>query len=314
MRRIFAGFLASTAIFGGAMVSPSPAGSAPPEDYNAYVESESFQVSGTYQPLVGISSCGGAPESLFILWYAPGSANDYLWRLDDPSVDDHTSEPLPVNGVYEPIVGDFDGDGCDDIFWYAPGSARDYIWYGNAAGGFDSKSVTVNGTYRPVAANMSADDTDDVFWYAPGSGQEFIWDGHEDRTFTSHIGPTVNGDYLVATYYSTWMFHKPGPGQDYLWAGVVAGETAPAVNVAVDFDGSYIPLGGVSSIFLYGPGSAEDLAIVDVDEETFEPTTIPATINGTYVPGIRSPRASVVAFIWHAPGAATDHVWWGADS
>lgn len=314
MRRIFAGFLASTAIFGGAMVSPSPAGSAPPDDYSAYYASESFQVTGTYQPLVGVSGCGDAAESLFVLWYAPGSAADYLWRVGEASLDDRTSEPLSVDGVYEPILGDFDGDGCDDIFWYAPGSARDYIWYGNATGGFDSKSVTVNGAYRPVAANMSDDATDDVFWYAPGTGQEFIWDGHDDRTFTSHIGPTVNGDYLVAAYFSTWLFHKPGPGQDFIWAGVVAGETAPAFSAPVDLDGSYIPLGGLGSILLYGPGSAEDLAIVDVDEETLQPVTIPATINGTYVPGIRSPSASALAFIWHAPGAATDHVWWSTDS
>ena len=33
-----------------------------------------------------------------------------------------TREPVTVNGTYEPVVGDLDGDSADDIFWYARGS------------------------------------------------------------------------------------------------------------------------------------------------------------------------------------------------
>ena len=310
MRRIIAGLLASAVLLGGAVVTSAPAGSAPPDNYNDYMQSEAFQVSGSYQPLVGISDCVEGPTTLFILWYAPGSAADYLWRLADETVSSRTSEALPVNGVYEPVVGDFDGDGCDDIFWYAPGSAADYVWYGNADGGFDSKAVTVNGTYTPIVMAMSEDPTEDIFWYAPGSGQEFIWDGHEDRTFTSHVGPTVNGDYRVAVVYSSMLFHKPGPGQDYIWAGVLAGQPAPETDIPIDIDGSYVPLSGPDGVLLYGPGSADDRALVDVDEETGEVVTIPATINGTYVPGVRSHQASQYLYLWHAPGAASDHIWW----
>lgn len=27
-------------------------------------------------------------------------------------------------------IGDFDGDGADDLFWYGPGPLEDAIWYG----------------------------------------------------------------------------------------------------------------------------------------------------------------------------------------
>ncbi|WP_436795489.1 hypothetical protein [Actinospongicola halichondriae] len=313
MRRIIAGLLASVALIGGLVVSSAPAGSAPPDNYNERIHAQGFQVSGSYQPLVGLTSCVEDSESIFILWYAPGTAADYLWRIESADISGHTSEPLPINGVYEPLVGDFDGDGCDDIFWYAPGSGRDYIWYGSVDG-FTSKAMTVNGSYEPVVERMSEDATDDVFWYAPGSGQEYIWDGHADRTFTSHIGPSVNGDYRVATYSSTWLFHKPGAGQDYIWTGVLAGATAPESSIPVQINGSYVPLAGPGTILLYGPGSAADFAIIDVDEESSQVVTIPATINGDYVPAVRSPRTTDFLFLWHAPGAASDHVWWGIAS
>ncbi len=49
-------------------------------------------------------------------------------------------------------VGDFDGDGRDDLFGYGTGTALDLIWRG-AAGGFDRQTdVLVNGTYRTATA------------------------------------------------------------------------------------------------------------------------------------------------------------------
>ena len=35
-----------------------------------------------------------------------------------------TRRPSAVHGAYDPVVGDLDGDGADDIFWYGRGAAR----------------------------------------------------------------------------------------------------------------------------------------------------------------------------------------------
>ena len=73
----------------------------------------STPVSGSYQPLVG-NFGSGDPEDVF--WYAPGSAQDFLWTGDTEH--SFSGSPQAVSGTYQPFVGDFDGDGIDDIFWY----------------------------------------------------------------------------------------------------------------------------------------------------------------------------------------------------
>ena len=40
---------------------------------------------------------------------------------------------MNVTGTYEPLLGDFNGDGENDIFWYGPGAANDALWYGKAS-------------------------------------------------------------------------------------------------------------------------------------------------------------------------------------
>ena len=47
----------------------------------------------------------------------------------------------PVTGTYKPFVGDFDGNGRDDVFWYAPGAAADSIWYGRSNRAFVKVAV-----------------------------------------------------------------------------------------------------------------------------------------------------------------------------
>ena len=53
-----------------------------------------------------------------------------------------------IDGLYEPIAGDFDGDGRDDVFFYGGRTRADFVWYGGAARTFTSVSLTVNGAYR----------------------------------------------------------------------------------------------------------------------------------------------------------------------
>ena len=38
---------------------------------------------------------------------------------------------MAVNGIYDPLAGDFNGDGKSDVFWYVAGPAADSVWYGN---------------------------------------------------------------------------------------------------------------------------------------------------------------------------------------
>jgi hypothetical protein len=39
-----------------------------------------------------------------------------------------TPYDLPDSGLARPIVGDFDGDGFDEVFWYTRGPEVDVLW------------------------------------------------------------------------------------------------------------------------------------------------------------------------------------------
>ena len=80
MRRIIAGLLASAVLLGGAVVTSAPAGSAPPDNYNDYMQSEAFQVSGSYQPLVRKTDLG-PKGTWYRLQVGPLADKDAAYRL-----------------------------------------------------------------------------------------------------------------------------------------------------------------------------------------------------------------------------------------
>ncbi|MDZ7675128.1 MAG: hypothetical protein U5K30_08690 [Acidimicrobiales bacterium] len=299
------------------VVRPADAGApTPPPDANGYVLDYPLSADGSYVPISGQFRCAGGPGTTnsFVLWYAPGPSQDYLWTSTLSTYEDKQSVPVTVDGSYRPVAGDFDGNSCTDILWYGPGSAPDFIWWGEHDETFTSVPMTVNGDYRPVVANFDDDGTftEDVFWYAPGSAQEYFWAGAPDRSFTSSTAPSVQGDYRVTTVRlqsgdtTGVLFHRPGTGQDYIWTGMSPGASQPDDDIAVDINGSYQPLGvGGPFVLLYGAGGAPDFLITSTgDDGSLE--TVPGTINGTYETG-SSDLSSVI--VWHAPGSAPDFLW-----
>jgi FG-GAP repeat len=99
-------------------IGASPASAAPEPTFNERFTSYPLTVNGTYVPLVGDLDCFADSDSEFsIIWYAPGTAADSQWRSFDagPSGLEYSSTSLSISGSYEPFVGDFDGNGCDDL-------------------------------------------------------------------------------------------------------------------------------------------------------------------------------------------------------
>jgi surface antigen len=86
---------------------------------------------------------------------------------------------VTVNGFYNPLSGDFDGDRYSDIFWYGPGGAHDSLWYGQASSSpfVTAVPVTVNGAYTPLTGDFNGDGRSDVFWYGPGDSHDSLWYG-----------------------------------------------------------------------------------------------------------------------------------------
>jgi len=255
-RRAAAGLavaVAATATLGGGVVTPSA-------DAQSVVYAK--DLSGNF--------AGDARDEVFA--YVSGSTPDALVTFSNGGVSGGPVsldvELFTVNGSYDPVAGDFDGDGYDEILWYAAGTRQDYIWDFTSATTITSRPYTVNGTYDPVVGDFNGDGVDDVTWYARGTARDYIWEYNVGGGYTS-APRTINGYYtpIPGSFGSNAtddiLFYAPGPGADYLWDynpdGSYASRPYPA-------NGYYWPFvldiwndgWQGEDIFFYAPGTAPD--------------------------------------------------------
>ncbi|MDE0805540.1 MAG: glycoside hydrolase family 43 protein, partial [Acidimicrobiales bacterium] len=120
------------------------------------------------------------------------------------------------------VVGDFDGDGDDDLFAHDPGGRLDTLYLAVGDATFEAQPMTVRGSYSPLAGDFDGDGADDILWYAPGTKPDYLWTANGDTTFQS-TRTTINGNYQPitgdfngdTTHDIVW--YAPGTKPDYLW-------------------------------------------------------------------------------------------------
>ena len=234
---------------------PSPSGAAVPTDFK----------------LLAGNFVGDERDEMF--YYAPGTSPDYLGNFtqDGTYMYHNVLGEFTVNGTYRPLVGDFDGDGYDEILWYAAGTAPDYMWNFTSETTRTSVAYTANGNYPGVTVgDYTADGADDVLWYAPGTAPDYLWDYEAGGTYTS-TPRTINGKYVAvsgsfgndATDDVFW--YAAGTAADYLWDYVPGSVSYSSHRYNVNGTG-YRPFAldmfgdgpGNEDIFWYGPGSVPD--------------------------------------------------------
>jgi hypothetical protein len=78
------------------------------------------------------------------------------------------------------MVGDFDGNGQDDIFWYSPGNPNHVVWYFLPTG-VRTRSFAAWGVFDPRPLDLNGDAFDDILWYSPAGTP--VWRGAADMRF-----------------------------------------------------------------------------------------------------------------------------------
>lgn len=267
----------------------------------------------------GATACPGNQLYAYLGVIRAGAIAGYDARVGSG---DFTVVGAKVNGTYQPLLGDFNGDDNDDILWYGPGSAADGLWYGNDNGTFTSVLITVRGTYEPIVGDFNGDWRDDILWYGESSDPDSIWYASRSGGFSSkpqtiggHYTPVV-GEFTGDDAYDV-LWYTPGKGHDAFWQGRTDNKfQSRSVNV----NGTYTPLVGDfdgdwrQDIFWYKPGAGADALWLGRPKAAFAIRTV--SVRGTYDPEVGDfdgdGRDDV---LWYGTGSATgnhpDSLWVG---
>lgn len=255
----------------------------------------------------------GRPYVLILAGVEDSAGNPMPWTTVPFSTSGAFTQPV-VNGTYDPVVGDFSGDGATDVLYYAPGGTPDFLYLGDWSGLFDLGPFPVNGTYEPFTLDLDGNGHDDIIWYAPGTKQDFIW-YYDSDGYTST--PTkASGTYEPFTLdlngdgFDDIVWYAPGPAKDYIWYGKAGGGH---VSVPTKASGVYEPFvgdfndDGFDDTFWYAPGGAKDYIWYGKPTGF---TSVPTTVNGTYRPISGDFDGDGYGdVLFYAPGTAPDYQW-----
>jgi hypothetical protein len=298
-------------VLGASLAAPSPtpagAGGPPPSATIVLVPYEgtttAFVHDGATTTAPYIPVTDGIVEGNFsavpgsdVLVFGQGGAPDGIVHVTPTDTGVTTSfRAETINSSYVPLVGDFDGNGIDDVFWYGAGNRPDSIWFFQPDGSHEIVNLNVWGHYRPFALDADGNGQDDVFWYAPGTAADSLWLFGVDANVTKR-SVTVNGSYdphvgqfqEVASDHpqDQIVWHDPS-GPDSLWSFTPsAGHTSHSLP---NIDGLASPIVGhflsgfQDSIFWYTPGSTNEYVM------NFDPETGPFMVSGPSVDGLYTP-------------------------
>lgn len=142
-------------------------------------------VRGDYRPAVGDFDGDSTSD---ILWYSSEGTTErdsVWWGNESRNFVLTGATARQVDGSFRPIVGNFDGDCCDDVLW-SPGGAGDEepIWFGRPDRSFIvdeswGSMPPVTPYHVVVAGNFDGDCCDDLFLFSRISDEDVQWGSTE---------------------------------------------------------------------------------------------------------------------------------------
>lgn len=129
-------------------------------------------VSGSFQVLRLRNYQPGGKDDLY-LFASSSSAPSYYWRTADDAAGTVTQTQLATYGGRRPVVGDWNGDGYEDVFFHGPGSLSDVQQLVGPAGLGAKKTFAISGSYQPVVIYDVP--RDGILFWGPGTAKDAYW-------------------------------------------------------------------------------------------------------------------------------------------
>lgn len=258
------------------------------------------------------------------------NSDSYIWWANGDLSFAREKKPVSIR-TFIPVVGDFDGNGADDIFWYQPGTAPDVMWFSNGNRTWSEYSFfTASEVAVPVAGDFDGNGATDILWYVPRAPAHSIW--WFSVTQRGFAEGTINMTPSVLRTYIPIVGNFDGKdGDDILWYEPVGGTTfmflsddrgsfslksfsSPGENykpIAGDFN-----CDGKTDVFWYAKGPATDKIWWAESNGNFTTSdSADIQVYGTYSPIVGDFNGDGCSdILWDAVGHTTDYLWTGDDS
>lgn len=224
---------------------------------------------------------------------------------------------VPGDARQTPAIGDFNGDGFDDLFLYGKGDLTDALVFGASPFTWAPARADQGGEYVPLAGDFDGDGCDDLFWYAVNEEEDSIWFGAHDDPFSRTKQLDVAAGYRpVAGDFDgngldDLFLHAPGAAADFVlyaqvgatFSSYTAGPVLRTyVPLAGDFDGN-----GFDDVLLYGVAAEPDYIWWSFGTTAFEEESV--SVKYTYAPATGDFDGNGTSDILWARDAMTDPLW-----
>ncbi|MCU1370883.1 MAG: hypothetical protein JWO77_2077 [Ilumatobacteraceae bacterium] len=231
------------------------------------------------------------------------SATSYEWHFSDSGSGNYTSRQMGGIGGKRPVIGDWNGDGIEDLFLHGPGNQNpDLRWSMTDDGTWEQKVYSISGTYEPVVVYQVPNDAI-LFWGGERGPEAYWWS--DGTNFANKAVRSVTGSGRVTPFplgaavvsgpyvYDALFIGTESAGEFYDLAQT-GHEKANEVPIIGDFndDGWYDIVWykagpGTDEVWYLEPQTADRAALRGLQvgpRRDAEPSAEAATLDGTSAP------------------------------